>query len=597
MSNSTKRLRIEEDEPITKPFNWSQFVRLLRYIKPYRRYFIYSFLLMILATFYNLAGPYLIRLVIDIDIPHRNIYALMYKAVFYIVLTLLYVISLRVRTIFMTKLGNSVVSDIRMHLFTHLQKLSLNFFDSRPAGKIMVRVMNDVDSLSELLSNSILNVLVDTLSLWAIIVIMLSIDIKLSIVALGVLPLLISIIMILKNSIRTKWQDVRMKSSTLNAYIHESIQGMKITHAFTREEKNAEIFKNLNTTFKNTWMKAIRVNNLFWPTIEFTGTLSSVLIFLFGIWMMRKGYTTLGTIIAFSNYMGMFWQPINNISNFYNQLLIAMASTERIFEILDTQPDVQDSPYAYDLPPIRGEITFENVCFSYDEEKPVLKDVSFTIKAGETIALVGETGAGKTTIINLIARFYDPQKGRILIDGHDIKNVTLSSLRKQMGIMLQDTFIFSGTIADNIRYAKPDATIDEVIRAAKIVNAHEFIMKMENGYDTEVNERGSRLSIGQRQLIAFARALLADPKILILDEATSAVDTQTEILIQQAIEKLTSGRTSIIIAHRLSTIRNADRIFVIHDGQIVEEGSHTQLLEKKGYYYNLYTSQFKYFEK
>ncbi|ACM60624.1 ATP-binding cassette subfamily B protein [Caldicellulosiruptor bescii] len=597
MSNSTKRLRIEEDEPITKPFNWSQFVRLLRYIKPYRRYFIYSFLLMILATFYNLAGPYLIRLVIDIDIPHRNIHALLYKAVFYIVLTLLYVISLRVRTIFMTKLGNSVVSDIRMHLFTHLQKLSLSFFDSRPAGKIMVRVMNDVDSLSELLSNSILNVLVDTLSLWAIIVIMLSIDIKLSIVALGVLPLLISIIMILKNSIRTRWQDVRKKSSTLNAYIHESIQGMKITQAFTREEKNAEIFKNLNTTFKNTWMKAIRVNNLFWPTIEFTGTLSSVLIFLFGIWMMRKGYTTLGTIIAFSNYMGMFWQPINNISNFYNQLLVAMASTERIFEILDIQPDVQDDPDAYDLPPIRGEITFENVSFSYDEEKPVLKDVSFTIKAGETIALVGETGAGKTTIINLIARFYDPQKGRILIDGHDIKNVTLNSLRKQMGIMLQDTFIFSGTIADNIRYAKPEATMDEVISAAKIVNAHEFIMKMEKGYDTEVNERGSRLSIGQRQLIAFARALLADPKILILDEATSAVDTQTEVLIQQAIEKLTSGRTSIIIAHRLSTIRNADRIFVIHDGQIVEEGNHEQLIEKKGYYYNLYTSQFKYFEK
>lgn len=461
----------------------------------------------------------------------------------------------------------------------------------------MVRVMNDVDSLSELLSNSILNVLVDTLSLWAIIVIMLSIDIKLSIVALGVLPLLISIIMILKNSIRTRWQDVRKKSSTLNAYIHESIQGMKITQAFTREEKNAEIFKNLNTTFKNTWMKAIRVNNLFWPTIEFTGTLSSVLIFLFGIWMMRKGYTTLGTIIAFSNYMGMFWQPINNISNFYNQLLVAMASTERIFEILDIQPDVQDDPDAYDLPPIRGEITFENVSFSYDEEKPVLKDVSFTIKAGETIALVGETGAGKTTIINLIARFYDPQKGRILIDGHDIKNVTLNSLRKQMGIMLQDTFIFSGTIADNIRYAKPEATMDEVISAAKIVNAHEFIMKMEKGYDTEVNERGSRLSIGQRQLIAFARALLADPKILILDEATSAVDTQTEVLIQQAIEKLTSGRTSIIIAHRLSTIRNADRIFVIHDGQIVEEGNHEQLIEKKGYYYNLYTSQFKYFEK
>lgn len=597
MSTTTKRLRIEEDEPITKPFNWRQFIRLLSYIKPYKKYFLYSFLLMILATFYNLAGPYLIRLVIDIDIPKRNIHGLFYKASFYIALTILYVLSLRIRTIFMTKLGNNVVSDIRMHLFTHLQKLSLSFFDNRPAGKIMVRVMNDVDSLSELLSNSILNVLIDTLSLSFIIIIMLSIDVKLSLVAFFVLPFLIVIIMFLKNSIRVRWQDVRKKSSTLNAYIHESIQGMKITQAFVREETNLQIFKELNTIFKNTWMKAIRVNNLFWPTIDFTGTLSTVLIFLFGVWMMKRGYTTLGTVIAFSNYMGMFWQPINNISNFYNQLLVAMASTERIFEILDIQPDVKDDPHAYDLPPIKGEIGFENVSFSYEEEKPVLKDVSFTVKPGETIALVGETGAGKTTIISLLARFYDPQSGRILIDGHDIKNVTLKSLRKQMGIMLQDTFIFSGTVADNIRYAKPDATMDEVIKAAKAVNAHEFIMKMENGYDTEVNERGSRLSIGQRQLIAFARALLADPKILILDEATSAVDTQTEVLIQEAIEKLTKGRTSIIIAHRLSTIRNADRIFVIHNGQIVEEGNHQQLLEKRGFYYNLYTSQFKYFEK
>lgn len=597
MSSTTKRLRIEEDEPITKPFNWNQFIRILSYMKPYKRYFYLSFMFMMLATVYNLAGPYLIKLVIDEDIPFKNIHGLFYKTLFYICLTLLYVLSLRMRTVLMTKLGNNVVSDIRMQLFTHLQKLSLTFFDNRPAGKIMVRVMNDVDSLSELLSNSILNVIIDTLSLSFIIIIMLSIDVKLSLVAFAVLPILITIIMFLKNSIRIRWQDVRKKSSTINAYIHENIQGIRITQAFTREDTNAEIFKELNSTFKKTWMRAIRVNNLFWPTIDFTGTLSTVLIFLVGVWMIRRGYVTLGTVIAFSNYMGMFWQPINNISNFYNQLLVAMASTERIFEILDIQPDIKDSPKAYDLPPIKGKITFENVSFSYDDEKPILKDMSFTIKAGETVALVGETGAGKTTIISLIARFYDAQSGRILIDEHDIKNVTLKSLRKQMGIMLQDTFIFSGTIADNIRYAKPNAIMDEVIRAAKIVNAHDFIMKMENGYDTEVNERGSRLSIGQRQLIAFARALLADPKILILDEATSAVDTQTEVLIQQAIEKLTQNRTSIIIAHRLSTIRNADRIFVIDSGQIVEEGNHEELLAKKGFYYNLYTSQFKYFEK
>ncbi|MEZ0537203.1 ABC transporter ATP-binding protein [Caldicellulosiruptoraceae bacterium PP1] len=591
------RQRIEEDEPITKPFNWTQFIRLLSYVKPYKKYFFISFIFMILATIYSLAGPYLIRLVIDDDIAKKNVKGLYLKALIYITLTIIYVISLRIRANSMTRLGNHVVSDIRMELFNHLQKLSLNFFDSRPAGKIMVRIMNDVDSLNDLLSNSLLNVLIDSINLIFIIIIMLSIDVKLSFVAFGVLPFLMFFIILLKNRIRTRWQDVRKKSSTMNAYIHESIQGMKITQAFTREEENYKTFLDLNTTFKKTWIKAIKVNNLFWPTVDFTGTLSSVLIFMVGIWMMRKGYTTLGTIVAFSNYMGMFWQPINNISNFYNQLLVAMASTERIFEILNTEPDVKDHPNAVDLPTVKGEIKFENVTFSYDGENPVLKNVSFTIKPGETIALVGETGAGKTTIINLISRFYEPQSGRILIDGYDINKVTLRSLRKQMGIMLQDTFIFSGTIKDNIRYPKPYAHDSEVFNAAKAVHAHDFIIDMEKGYDTEVNERGSRLSIGQRQLISFARALLANPRILILDEATSSVDTKTEILIQRAIERLLKNRTSIVIAHRLSTIRNADRIFVIENGQIIEMGSHDQLMDKKGSYYELYMSQYKFLKE
>lgn len=586
--------KIEEDEPIIKPFNLKQFLRLLGYIKPYKLLFIKAFIFMILASIYILSGPYLIKLVIDNDIKSRNIQGLIIKSLIYIFLTLVYVISIRIRTNSMTVLGNSVVSDIRMELFTHIQKLSLNFFDSRPAGKIMVRIMNDVDSLSELLSNGILNVLIDFLNLGFIILIMMSIDVKLSLIAFAVLPLLMLIIFSLRKEIRKRWQNVRMKSSTLNAYIHESIQGMKVTQAFVREEINKVKFYNLNLLFKQTWMKAIKVNNLFWPLIDFTGTLSTVLLFLVGVWMMRKGLTTLGTIIAFSNYMGMFWQPINNISNFYNQLLIAMASTERIFEILDTESDVKDSPDAVDLPPRKGEVTFENVSFSYDDKNPVLKNVSFTIKPGETIALVGETGAGKTTIINLIARFYDPQEGRVLIDGHDIKKVTLKSLRKQMGIMLQDTFIFSGTIADNIRYPKPHAQTSDVIKAAKVVHAHEFIVEMENGYNTEVNERGSRLSTGQRQLISFARALLADPKILILDEATSSVDTHTEVLIQNALSKLLKNRTSIVIAHRLSTIRNADRIFVINNGNIAEIGTHDELINKKGLYFELYTSQYKY---
>ena len=345
---------------------------------------------------------------------------------------------------------------------------------------------------------------------------------------------------------------------------------MRVTQAFVREPETRQLYNELSGDIFTTWMDAIKLNNLFWPGIELIGALGVVLVYIFGVGSLDSNTVSVGVLVAFIGYVWRIWQPINNLANFYNSLLMAMASTERIFELLDTKPDIKDEEGAYPIPDIQGEVRFENLEFYYDPEKPVLKGVDFVVKPGETIALVGPTGAGKSTIVNLISRFYDPIKGRVLIDGHNIKGVTLNSLRKQMGVMLQDSFIFSGTIMDNIRYGKLDATDEEVMNAAKVVNAHGFISEMEKGYYTEVKERGSRLSQGQKQLISFARALLADPRILILDEATSSIDTQTEILVQQGLAQLLKGRTSFVIAHRLSTIRNADRIMIVDEGTIQE---------------------------
>lgn len=423
---------------------------------------------------------------------------------------------------------------------------------------------------------------------------MLTINVKLTLISMSTIPLLLLVTFKLKRKIHHRWQEVRKKSSNMNAYLHESLSGMKVTQAFVREKENENIFLQLNNDIKSTWMDAIKINNLFWPCIDIISTMGTVLIYIFGVRALITGEITVGILLSIIWYSGRFWEPLNNISNFYNSILVAMASTERIFEVLDTKPEIQDSPNAIEMPEIVGRVEFDNVTFSYDDKKMVLEDVSFDIEPGETVALVGPTGAGKSTIVNLISRFYDVTEGEVRIDGHNIKDVKLHSLRKQMGIMMQDTFIFSGTIMDNIRYGRLDATDEEVIEAAKAVHAHDFIMEMENGYYTEVKERGSRLSVGQKQLISFARALLADPKILILDEATSSIDTQTEILIQKALERLLKGRTSFIIAHRLSTIRKVDRIMVIDDRHIIESGNHDELIEKKGMYYGLCQAQYKF---
>ena len=490
----------------------------------------------------------------------------------------------------MISVGQDIVYDIRKDLFAHLQKLPFQFYDDRPHGKILTRVINYINSVSDALSNGIINFVLEIFNLILIAVFMLICDVRLSLVVMAGVPLLLIVVMIIKPAQRRAWQDVSNKSSNLNAYLHESLDGMKITQAFTREEENAGIYDRLNKNCYRTWMKAQYTSNLIWVSVDNISVWVVGAMYIVGLTVLGPSMQ-IGTIIALSSYAWRFWQPLLNLSNLYNTFINAVAYLERIFEMMDEPVTVDDAPDATELPPIKGQVTFRDVVFSYDGTVNVLENFNLDVNPGESIALVGPTGAGKTTVVNLISRFYNLTGGKVLLDGHDISNVTLHSLRSQMGIMLQDSFIFSGTIMDNIRYGRLDATDEEVIEAAKTVCAHEFISQMEDGYNTQVNERGSRLSQGQRQLVAFARTLLSDPKILVLDEATSSIDAKTERLVQQGLNALLKGRTSFIIAHRLSTIKNCDRILYISDKGIAEMGSHKELLEKKGKYYHLYTAQ------
>ncbi len=486
--------------------------------------------------------------------------------------------------------GQNIIYDIRQDLFEHLQQLPFSYYDNRPHGKILVRVVQYVNNVSDMLSNGIINFFLEIFNLIFVTVFMFVLDSRLALVILAGLPVLVLIVLLIMPIQRRAWQNFSNKNSNMNAYLHESILGASVTQIFTREKVNAKIAYTQFHNCRKTFLHAVFVSNWVWFSVEMISVIVGAAVYGAGI-LLIKPMATFGTIIAMGDYSWRFWRPITNLANLYNNLINTVAYLERIFETIDEPVEIKDAPDAKPLPSIRGEVEFKDVVFEYEPGHPILNHMSFKVRPGESIALVGPTGAGKTTVINLISRFYDLSSGQVLIDGCDISKVTLHSLRSQMGVMLQDSFVFSGNIIDNIRYGKLDATYEEVIAAAKTVKAHEFIETMEKGYQTEVNERGSRLSQGQKQLISFARTLIADPKILILDEATSSIDTKTERLMQQGLNELMKGRTSFIIAHRLSTIQNCDRILYIDGGVICESGTHEELLRQKGKYYELYMSQ------
>ena len=589
------RNKYDVDEVVEQKFDIKQLKRLVDYIRPYKGKMLFVLVLMLSSSGLGMFLPKFLQIEMDKYIPDKDIKSIVMLTALAGVIVLYSVISTRIKIDVTTKVGQDIIHTIREDIFKHLQELPFSYYDERPHGKIQVRVVNYVNNLSDLLSNGIINTITDLCNLIFIFIFMFAMSPKLTLICLCGLPVLVIYVVFLKRRQSHAWQVQSNKQSNLNAYIAESINGIRVTQAFVREEKNMDIFNDLSMSYRNAWLKAVYYNFAMGPMVDLISTITTSFIYVVGVSCIINGGqsgVTVGVLIAFTAYISRFWAPINTIASFYNSLLTAISYLERIFETIDEPVEVKDALDATDMPPIKGDVSFENVKFSYEDGVPILKDVSFDVKQGQTIAIVGPTGAGKTTIVNLLSRFYNVDSGKVLIDGIDISKVKIHSLRTQMGVMMQDSFIFSGTIMDNIRYGNKTATDEEVIKAAKTVCAHDFIMEMEDGYNTQVNERGSRLSVGQRQLISFARALLADPAILILDEATSSIDTETEIVLQEGLNNLLKGRTSFIIAHRLSTIKNADTIMYIDKGGIVEAGSHDELLENKGAYYELYMSQY-----
>ncbi len=581
----------KQDEELVEAFNIKHLLRASVYIKKYLKVMIIALLLSGLGGAFGYLAPMIVKHALDVAVPDKNTKLLMMLVALLAGLYILSVIFVVIRSTVMVNVSQNIIYDIRRDLFSHLQELPFDYYDNRPHGKILIRVVNYVNSVSDMLSNGLINIVLEGFNLVFIIVFMFMADVQLALVVMCGVPVLAVFMFWVKNKQRKAWQAVSNKNSNLNAYLQENIVGAKITQIFAREDENAEIFEELSDDCRTTWFTAVKYSNLVWPGIDTISVFVRAAIFLFGLILFGQGAKSLGTIVAVSSYAAYFWQPIMNLGNIFNNFINNIAYLERIFETIDEPVSIRDKEGASELGEIKGDVTFENVTFGYEEDKTVLSNISFSVKAGESVALVGPTGAGKSTIVNLISRFYDVNSGRILIDGQDISEVTLKSLRSQMGIMMQDSFIFSGTIGDNIRYSKLDASEKEIYRAAKTVCADDFIRKMSDGYDTAVKERGSTLSEGEKQLISFARTVLSDPRILILDEATSSIDVQTERALQKGLDAMLKGRTSFIIAHRLSTIRNCDKIMYIDKGGIVECGNHDELMAKKGAYYGLYTQQ------
>ena len=592
------RNKYDVDEELDTPFDFSQFIRILGYIKPYFGKIFTAMISMVIASAVSLLSPMILMVVIQDHIPEGNIKGLVMMAVALTGIIAVSSVLTAVRAKYTNEAGQGIIHDIRLDMFRHLQDLPFSYFDSRPHGKILVRIVNYVNNISDLLSNGLLNVVVELISLVIIIIYMIIISPVLTLYAMAGIPLLVAGILLLKGIQRRAHQYFSRKLSNLNAYTQESISGMKVTQAFVREEENLNIFHTLSSDYRFGWMRAVMVSLSIGPYIEAVTNGTVAFLYAAGVlWLADPSgkAISVGMIVAFVSYVWRFWIPINTFTSFYSQLLNSAAYIERIFEFLDEPVSIKDKDDAYELPPIEGDIEFRSVDFSYEEGIPILKNVNFRAAQGDSIALVGPTGGGKSTVVNLISRFYDIQSGQISIDGHDIRKVRLDSLRKQMGIMLQEPFLFPGSIIENIRYGRLEATDDECIEAAKAVMAHDFIEELPDGYDTIINEQGTGVSAGEKQLISFARVLLSDPAILIMDEATASIDTRTEQALQKGLDKLLKGRTSFIIAHRLSTIRSVSQIMYISDGNIIEQGTHDELILSKGKYHDLYMSQFNAF--
>lgn len=588
-----QRNTYREDESQEEHINVHELMRVKKYMKPYTAKLLLVIMVVISGSIIMTAMPMITKTLIDVVLPQKNVNYLYAIIAVFAVLIILYELGLAYRTLAITRIGQMIIKDMRRDIFTHVQSLSFDYFDSRPHGKILIRIVNYINTLSDTLSSGLINVFSDVFVLIITLITMFVIDWRMALWSLALFPIFIIWTRTLQILQRKASKKLSNKQSNLNAYLHESIAGVKTTQTFAREATAYATFQEQQAEVRTAWMRNVRVQMLLWPGASIIETAAIALLYYAGIANLGALNVSTGTLIAFVWYSTTFWDPVVNIGNFYTQLVTCSVYLERIFETLRIKPNIVDKPDAIQLPQIEGKVDVNDVVFRYEEDgRPILNLVDLHINPGATVALVGPTGAGKTTLVSLLSRFYDVSEGSITIDGYDVRSVTLASLRKQMGVMLQDSFIFSGTVRENIRYGKLDATDEEIENAARAVHAHEFIEELPNGYDTEIEERGATLSAGQRQLISFARVLLANPRILILDEATSNIDTRTEEALQAGLAQLLKNRTSFVIAHRLSTIENADLICVIDHGEIVEKGTHNELMDARGAYYRLVKSQY-----
>ena len=585
-------MSIHEEEKLDKQYDAALMRRLLKYVKPYKKQMAFAIALLLLASLIETAGPYLIKIGIDEHIARSDSTGLWQVGLLYLAVLLLGLGFNYSRRYAMDWIGQRVVFDLRMEVFSHLQRLPLSFFDRNQVGRLMTRVTSDVEALNEMFSAGLVAIFGDVFTLTAILAIMFKLNWQLTLVTLSVVPLLFIATLIFKNKVRHAERDIRMLLARINSFLQENLTGMAVVQLFNREEKNFSQFDERNARHLHAYRKVIFYHAVFYPAVELIGALSVALIIWHGGGKSLLGSLTFGSLVAFILYIDRFFQPISDLAEKYGILQTAMASSERIFKLLDEPQESSDGRLPVLASPVRGEIEFRNVSFSYRDDQPVLKNVSFKIAPGEKVAIVGATGAGKTTIISLLTRFYGNYQGQILIDGRDMRELSIERVRRNIGLVIQEVFLFAGTIEENIHLGNEQITPQRLQQAAIDVGALRFIERLPKGFQEEVIERGNTLSVGQKQLLSFARALAYDPAILILDEATSSVDTETELAIQRALERLMENRTSIIIAHRLSTIQHCDRIIVMHKGEIRESGTHQDLLAQRGIYYRLYELQF-----